>query len=649
MSKITQVKKALKENLTKEQKELIKKVLPFIGLPTARVLGMKHKMQNLGFTERGQADLEAFYNRTSSPKLKKYIAWQLAVWHTNQPTKEDAKKALDYLEVVLKNEVRPEVIRRATILTAEAFDRLGYTDKAAEITGYLARRQSHPDVYLAAANTEQELETRADWMNKVYRHYKLMEVELDKDKMKSKSPYDSLVPSAKKTLVENERLLNNKVTVIMPVYNAEEVIHSSLASIQAQTWTNLEIIVVDDKSSDKTVETVKNYQDKDDRIVLIEAPENGGPYVARNLALEQATGDFITINDADDWSHPEKIEKQVLHLINNTNYVGNMSEQARMTEDLTFYRRNREGEYIFKNMSSFMFRREKVLEKLGYWDSVRFAGDSEFIYRVYKIFGEQAVAELQSGPLSYQRQSDNSLTGNEVFGLPNFKMGARREYEMAHDDHHQSAENLYYPFPQTERPFAVPEPMRPVREENQDGFRPFDIIVAADFRNKNALRKQEIDSLITLSRKEGKRLGFIQLYKYTSSPYKDVDQLYRDLVNVGVAEMIVYGEKVTCDWLVVSEPSTLDDYQKFVPEVKSRQTAILIKGSSKGQTLELPDNSRNTEERAESYFGRKPLWFASDTAIQNKIDQAAKRKNGLANLRTQYWPGLENLPKTDAE
>ncbi len=145
------------------------------------------------------------------------------------------------------------------------------------------------------------------------------------------------------------------MTVIIPAYNVEHVIRSSLDSVLAQTWTNLEIIVVDDCSTDTTVEIVKTYVQRDARVQLIRTETNSGPYVARNLALSQATGDFVTVNDADDWSHPKKIETQVQHLIENPSVIANTSQQARATESLRFYRRGKPGEYIFANLSSLMF------------------------------------------------------------------------------------------------------------------------------------------------------------------------------------------------------------------------------------------------------------------------------------------------------
>src|SRR5699024_8426829 len=204
---------------------------------------------------------------------------------------------------------------------------------------------------------------------------------------------------------------------------AETGIAIAVESILAQTWSNLELLIVDDCSPDNTYEVMQQYANKDERVRIFQTPQNSGPYVARNIALQAATGEFVTVNDADDWSHEKKLEIQVKHLIHHEQVMANTSEHARLTEDLTLYRRGTPGRYIFPNMSSTMFRRKPVMEKLGYWDSVRFAADGEFKRRLLKAFGQDAFVDLPSGPLSLPRQAVASLTSSSAFGYNGFFMG----------------------------------------------------------------------------------------------------------------------------------------------------------------------------------------------------------------------------------
>ena len=106
----------------------------------------------------------------------------------------------------------------------------------------------------------------------------------------------------------------DKISVIVPVWNAEKFLDKCVNSIIQQTYENLEIILVDDGSTDKSYELCLNFAKLDDRIKVFHK-ENGGQASARNLALEYATGDFIGFVDNDDWIYPEMCEKLHSNLI----------------------------------------------------------------------------------------------------------------------------------------------------------------------------------------------------------------------------------------------------------------------------------------------------------------------------------------------
>lgn len=94
--------------------------------------------------------------------------------------------------------------------------------------------------------------------------------------------------------------MNRKISIIIPVYNAEKHINRCLESIINQTYTNLEIICINDGSQDKSLEILNEFKMIDERIVIIDK-KNEGVSTARNLGIAIATGEFITFCDADDW------------------------------------------------------------------------------------------------------------------------------------------------------------------------------------------------------------------------------------------------------------------------------------------------------------------------------------------------------------
>ena len=103
------------------------------------------------------------------------------------------------------------------------------------------------------------------------------------------------------------------VSVIMPSYNTEKYILDSIQSVQAQTYANWELIIVDDCSTDNTVEIVKKHiaETKETRIHLLSNEKNSGAAISRNYALREAKGRWIAFLDSDDLWLPEKLEKQI--------------------------------------------------------------------------------------------------------------------------------------------------------------------------------------------------------------------------------------------------------------------------------------------------------------------------------------------------
>lgn len=111
------------------------------------------------------------------------------------------------------------------------------------------------------------------------------------------------------------------VSVLIPAYNARQTIAESLGSAQQQTYADIEIIVVDDGSTDDTANVVSQIGAQDHRITLIRQP-NAGVAVARNTALASSKGSLIAPLDSDDLWHPQKIERQVANLHHASGDVG---------------------------------------------------------------------------------------------------------------------------------------------------------------------------------------------------------------------------------------------------------------------------------------------------------------------------------------
>ncbi len=106
-----------------------------------------------------------------------------------------------------------------------------------------------------------------------------------------------------------------KISIIIPVYNAAKYIGKCIESLLNQTHKNLEIICVDDCSTDNSLDIMKNYAQSDKRLIVLKAEKNSGPATARNIALQHITGDYLMFCDNDDTYQAEMCEKMLGALI----------------------------------------------------------------------------------------------------------------------------------------------------------------------------------------------------------------------------------------------------------------------------------------------------------------------------------------------
>ena len=101
------------------------------------------------------------------------------------------------------------------------------------------------------------------------------------------------------------------VSVIMTTYKSLELLEIAVNSILNQTYQNLELIIVDDKSPDNTFDLIMELSKKDSRIIPLRMKENGGTYKAKNYGIQHAKGKYIAFHDSDDWCHQDKVKLQV--------------------------------------------------------------------------------------------------------------------------------------------------------------------------------------------------------------------------------------------------------------------------------------------------------------------------------------------------
>ena len=244
-------------------------------------------------------------------------------------------------------------------------------------------------------------------------------------------------------------LLKNKViplvTIIVPMYNVELYINNCIISLLNQSYDNIEIILVDDCSIDNTKKIADDFGEKYPlKIKVIHNQKNMGTYKSINNGIVISSGEYITIIGADDQFTVNKVEKQVKILISNLNYVACFCEYKRI-HYIT-------KKVLLKNVgeSTIMFRR-KIIEKIGYYDSVRFGADSEYYDRIKAVYGKNRTFIIKN-VLYLALYRPNSLISS---GISIDGSIFRSDYIKKYSNWHNICKNLYIEYPLQNRPFEV--------------------------------------------------------------------------------------------------------------------------------------------------------------------------------------------------
>lgn len=277
-------------------------------------------------------------------------------------------------------------------------------------------------------------------INKIYRSHGLIELEYETERHLDHIKFKTTV---------TKKLGYSSVDIITPIGECKEFLLTVEKSVFNQTLPCNWVVIFDDYENNNILfNDVKHFN-----------PISLGTYGARNYGLNVSSADFITVHDADDWSHPQKIELQLQALIENPLAVASISHWARCTSDMNFETRV-DGTIVHRNVSSLMVRRE-VIDKLGYWDRVSVNADTEYYYRILAAYGPESIIEVLPGvPLSLGRRHASSLTMQPQTHWKTQFGGVRKDYmDAAHEWHKECAKrnNWYMPFSPLKRPFPIPE------------------------------------------------------------------------------------------------------------------------------------------------------------------------------------------------
>lgn len=591
---------------------------------TARAAALDHRLWG-GFSTPARADLEALLQHpATSPAGAARAAWALARWHFAQG---DTERALERVTLArLADRANPN--RKAqTLLESDCLVALARREAARAVIAHACERERarNPHLMLAMANTcaPEDEAGRLEWINRVLADEGIAPVgKADPDAPLelanlATAPVCGLTPPAAQP----------RVSVLLPAFAAEETLHIALDSLLAQSWHNLEIIIVDDASPDATFDRAAEYAARDARVTALRQPVNRGAYPARNLALRHATGDFVTVHDADDWSHPLKIEIQARHLMTTPDAPANVTDWVRSTPALSFRGTVRPTELLVQMNHSALMLRRATLEALSGWDPVRVAADSDLIRRLEAAHGADAVHRLAPGvPLSFALEAE-SLTRQGATHMRTIHHGVRREYHAASRHWLETCAGTDAALPASGRAFPAPRMIHPDRP----GPIALDMLFVHDF-NAEGPAWPRLMAHLAAARAQGLRCGVFHWPRYESDVAAPLCSELRTMAQAGQIHIVTPGEALAADTVITGAPNALTHAIDLPPQITCARAVVLADTPA--------EEPARISANAAQVFGTAPVWAPVSAPARAALEMAG----GHEPLHIADW-----LPPLDTE
>lgn len=574
----------------------------------SRVRAIENRLWG-GFSRSALAELEAIKRAQGPRRMPAQAGWTLARWHL---TRSDYVEAYD--NIVFAREAYPASARekRQFLPEAKFLCLLGRPEEARALLDARALAGLDPSIALMRASSHaiegNELDALAE-INAVFRSFGLVPIE----KRDSGLPLsiDNLTAAG----TPPQAAARQKVTIIVPAFNCADTLPTALESLAAQSWSNLEVLIVDDCSTDATAEVAAELCDRDPRFRLIRQKENGGSYPCRNRALAEATGDFVTVHDSDDWSHPEKIRIQAEDLARGEPH--NFTAWARTLPHLMFLGTALATHTLISlNFSSYMVRRDALLAAGG-WDHIRVTGDSELIWRVQALAGKRKDAFrdrllMPTCPLSFGRLSPSSLTGSEGTHVLSIHHGVRREYREAADHWHarlRAGDGREVLGKIGVPRFPAPPGLRPERPAAP----PLDLLVIGDFNMLGGTYHSAMAMLrAALDPRFGGGLacGILHYRRYDLDPTRPLNPELRDFAQMNGVRIVAPGESLRARTVLFTHPPLASHVMDRFPEVDHDHLVVVVNQMAERdlQRTSIAYDPAQVRANLTEIFGSEGIW-----------------------------------------
>ena len=596
-----------------------------------------------GFVRHAHADLEQVVLTSRARTDRLLAAWELARFAAAQM---QWRQALYYLRIMQNVDKKVYRNREVSLLYIEALTACGQPDQAeyhARCT--LDNGESEADYYCALSNVlraqaarqksdpESDL-ARLNLLNRMYVAKNLEEVSL-------RDPSRGLLFG--NLTVAEERLSTvhqgPRISVVLTVRNAESLLPVVVPSILNQTWRNLELVIVDDASSDASWNIVNNFARKDARIVCVRNDVPEGTYRARNRAVSFASGDLIAVHDSREWSHPQMLQTQVQAIVGLETRLA-FPGVVGVSRDVRYVLRMQEAstDYLHISCRSLLVSRQN-LRCLGEWDDVVAGADEEFVERAVTMWGASAAKDVIANvPMSLRLQcppASESISENDDWPITS---ATNREYAkqaefwrrsvlrpMLEAGRPVSAKRL-----SRKKPFPIPGTLAP---RHWAISRHYELVIISDLTLLGGTRRCNEGYLAAASRL-GCKVGLFHWPRYDLRLGCDIASEYRALSYDENVDILTSDDRVSADLVVIHHPPIMKYVPDVVPRITTGKLAILVNQLPQrfGEEGNPYYVRRDVEAACLELFDVCPVWIPISPLVRRVLTEC-----GFTHLAQENW------------
>lgn len=409
------------------------------------------------------------------------------------------------------------------------------------------------------------------------------------------------------------------VTVVISAYRPGEPLLTAVRSVLAQTWRHTEVLVVDDASGPGHDDVLARAEALDPRVRVIRQPVNGGTYRARNTAMAQARGAYLTTLDSDDWLHPQALAVLVGALEEDPSLVASRALGARVSPDLELVRLGYRHRAVAA--PTLTIRMGTVPGRVGFFDPTRKGADTEYARRIEAAFGPRSLRTVDECLLLLR--AGETLSSAEFSRM--WRHGARHAYKSLYTPWHEEIAAGATAYLDPAAPRRFPEPRR-WRRPHDPGPAPaghLDLVLGGDWRRYGGPQRSMMEE-IRAAREAGLRAGILHLEALRFATTSDLPLCapVTELLRRGEVEWVQLDDDVDVDVLMIRYPLVLQHPPARPPGPPLRARHLLVMAN---QAPLEPDGTdqryvvTDVSERAQELFGPAPVWVPQGPVVRELL------------------------------